>query len=114
MPQNIIVNVAGLNIDQEFKSNIEQIVNNKYSIIHVFVAPEPENSFDPNAIAVFLNTSAGYFQIGYVAKKDHEMLRTHMPEAWMQSHYARVYSSGVGYDNNYYCQIEISPRALIK
>lgn len=109
--QNMIVNVAGLNIDQKFRGNIEQIVENRHSINHVFITSEPDNQYDSNALAVFLNTSAGDFQIGYVAKKDHEQLRMHMPKVWAQTHYGRIYSSGVGGDNTFYCQVEIMPRA---
>ena len=110
---SLIISVAGLNINETFRKNVEQIALNNYTIYYAIMTPEPQNQHDPNAIAVHLNTSGGALQIGYVSKRDHDTLRLCIPNMWNIQYYGYIFSSGVGYDNNYYCQIQTSPKYIL-
>ena len=72
--------IAGINADSKkadyVKKVMQRCICNTLEYVSVFVKREPDNIYDPYAIAVFLND----FQIGYIKKEDNRYFDSLKPE----------------------------------
>lgn len=59
---------------------LDDVESKQYDNIRVLVQKEPDNEFDPNAIAVFIESSTTSGQIGYIEKSESTRL-SHLYEA---------------------------------
>lgn len=68
--QSMCFSVVGINTDlkvvQYLRDLMQGALEGKSICIDVIIKPEPDNSFDPKAIAVYLNAT----KVGYIARAE--------------------------------------------
>lgn len=93
--------VAGINMENRHLLIREILAGDPNQKVVIEVIPEPDNKFDPNAQAVYMNKK----KIGYIPKaKTHELPKRGT------GYYAVCLDIGFGGDDEYaYCLIGINP-----
>jgi len=100
-----LFSVAGINAGPEnaahFKRCLDEFVVGREYDVHI--RAEPENQWDPTAVAVHMNAG----RIGYVGKKDKERLLSLLPQVKTMACPVSVVSWGIHESRYNYCIIKI-------